>query len=82
MKSLKAICAATTLALSLSIPAYAEDTPGEGHTPGRPSTTATDTGAPTTTPVNLGSIDTAPPIDGDSTFPTLADILWALASIY
>ena len=35
MKTFKAICAATLLALSLSIPAFADDTdPGDIHTPG------------------------------------------------
>ncbi len=35
MKKFKSICALLLLALSLSVPVYAEDlTPGDGHTPG------------------------------------------------
>jgi hypothetical protein len=35
MKTFKSICATLLLAFSLSIPAFAEDAPGDGHTPGR-----------------------------------------------
>ena len=35
MKTLKLICATLLLAFSLSMPAFADGTPGDGHTPGR-----------------------------------------------
>jgi hypothetical protein len=66
MKTLKAICAATVMALALSVPAYSDTpTPGDGHSPGR------STECPTTVPESsqLSGI-------------TLVDILWVLASIY
>jgi hypothetical protein len=69
----KGICAATLLALSLSIPAVADG--GDQHTPGSP------------VPCNLGTSCTIPGNPGlassatDSS-PNTADILWALASIF
>jgi hypothetical protein len=38
MNKFKSICAMIVLALSLSVPVYADDmTPGDGHTPGTPN---------------------------------------------
>ncbi|HEY3040947.1 MAG TPA: hypothetical protein VGJ66_19565 [Pyrinomonadaceae bacterium] len=80
MKPFKAICAATVIALSLSIPAYAEDNPppppGDVHIPGLPSPTSGGVDDPTTTPVD------SPSVDGDVSFSALADMLWAMASIF
>ena len=74
MKTFKVICAAAVLALSLSIPAYAEG--GDGHGPGRSVSDPIDLGTP------VGSTDSAATVDFDSGFATYADIFWALASIY
>jgi hypothetical protein len=76
MKTLKALCATTVLALSLSIPAFAETAPGDNHTPGSPTPIESDTS--TTAP---GS-DGATVVDGDISFWLLSDMLWTLASIY
>ena len=76
MKTFKAICLATLLVLSLSLPAYA----GDGHTTGGPVPVPIRT--PTTAPGNAELTGVAAAVDGDISFPTLADILWALASIY
>lgn len=80
MKTVKALCAATILALSLSFPAYADITPGDGHAPGRNNTNPTDIGTPA--PESPRLIGTASPVDDNISFPTLVDLLWALASIY
>ena len=76
MKTFKVICAAVVLALSLSIPAYADGDPGDGHGPGRSVPDPIDNGTP------VGSTDSAATADFDSGFATYADIIWALASIY
>ena len=78
MKTLKVIGATIVLALSLSMPAFADNNPGDAHTPGRP---APVTGDPT--PVKTGSTGTATDNDdNDPSFLNIVDILWALASIY
>jgi hypothetical protein len=82
MKTIKAMCAATILALSLSIPASADTNPGDSHTPGRNTVNPINIGTPAPAPESSGLVGTASPVDGDISFPTLADILWALASIY
>jgi|GEM_PF-2338520 len=82
MKTFKAICAAMLLALSLSIPAYADTTPGDGHTPGSPSPITSGTGAPTTAPVDTELTGGATAAVGDISFSAFADIMWALASMF
>ena len=82
MKTFKAIGAAFVLALSLSIPAYADTAPGDGHTPGRSVPNPGAIGTPTTEPENAGLTCGAPADEGDTSFLNIADILWALASIY
>lgn len=82
MKNLKAICAATILALSLGISAYADTAPGDSHTPGRTAPAPGDIGTPTREPENTDLTGGSPTIDGDISFLNIADILWALASIY
>lgn len=78
MKTLKVTGAALVLALSLSMPAFADENPGDAHTPGR---TTSVTGDPT--PVKTGSTSTATDIaDNDPSFLNIVDILWALASMY
>ena len=80
MKTLKALAVALVLALSLSIPAYADDTdPGDSHSPGHTEPTVSDT---ETTLPNSNTNGGKPAVDTDPGFPTVADILWALASIY
>ncbi len=69
MKTLKAISAAAVLALSLTISAYADTNPGDGHSPGRTSCEPSDYGLPT-------------PPENDNGLVTIADIIWALGSIY
>ena len=76
MKTTKAICATALLALSLSIPAYADTAPGEQHTPGSP-TPAPVSIAPET-PENAGLPAGSSAADGDISSPSIADILWAL----
>lgn len=78
MKTLKAMCATAILALSLSIPTYA----GDQHGPDRSTTAPGNVWTPPPAPEDSGLAGTASPVDGDIRFPTLADILWALASIY
>ncbi|HEY8184767.1 MAG TPA: hypothetical protein VIF64_01790 [Pyrinomonadaceae bacterium] len=80
MKPFKAFCAAALIALSLSIPAYAEDPPpGDGHETGNPI------GIPLPPPPKPVP-DTPVPNDGsapnDSSTITLMDILMALAKIF
>lgn len=80
MKTAKAICATIFLALSLSLPAYAEDTnPGESHTPGRPCQITGDNGA---SDKISGEPCTAATDADDNSFPDLVDILWAVASTF
>ena len=81
MKTLKAIGAALVLALSLSVPAVADGTtnPGDQHVPGRSTSVTSD---PTKDPVATGSTSTATEMDNGISFLTVADVLWALASIY
>lgn len=78
MKNVKAICAATLLALSLSIPAYA----GDSHTPGSPSPIPSGIGTPTTAPGDTGLTDGAAAVDGDISVLSITDIVWALASMF
>ena len=85
MKTFKAICAASVIALSLSLPVYATDPPppppGDLHIPGQPITA--DGGLETTTPPpNAGSGGEAILIGGNISLSTLADMLRVLASIY
>jgi hypothetical protein len=80
MKTAKALCATMFLALSLSIPAYAEDTnPGDVHSPGKPCPITCDSGS-SDRPSNEPCGETTD--TGDSSFPNLADILWVVASIF
>lgn len=81
MKKLKAISAATLLALSLSIPAFADTTPGDAHTPGHSTPAPGDLGIPTQETGNSVTSGIASTVDGDS-IVSLADIVWALASIF
>jgi hypothetical protein len=77
MKTFKAICAALVIALSLSVPAYAEDpNPGDIHIPGAPSPVTGGTETPTPSQSDPAS-GVAPAND-----ISLSDILWALASIF
>jgi hypothetical protein len=80
MKTFKAICAASFLALSLSIPAHADPAPGDIHYPGSPSPITGGTVTPTPTPGDPASSGEAP--EGDISLSALADMLWALASIF
>lgn len=76
MKTFKVICAAAILALSLSIPTYADGNPGDGHGPGRSLPDPIDTG------ISAGSTDNAATADSDGGLATYAEFIWALASIY
>jgi hypothetical protein len=80
MKTLKTVGAALVLALSLSIPAYADTNPGDGHSPGLPDPAATDVEGSTTPKVP--ATDDPGAVILDLGVQTLADILWSLASIY
>jgi len=75
MKTLKAICTAAILALALSVPAYA----GDIETPGKPCPVTSGSNTPDITPepaVIVSALDT------DIGLPALADIMWALASVF
>jgi hypothetical protein len=73
MKTVKAMCAATVLALLLSISAHA----GDSNTPGKP---AVPGNTPITVPEGI-STDT-PAENGETSLLVYADIVWALASIF
>ena len=79
MKTLKAIGAALVLALSLSIPAFADTNPGDAHTPGRSTSVPYD---PTAKPENMGSTVTATQTNEAISRLIVEELLWALASIY
>ena len=83
MKTFKAICAASLLALSLSIPAFADDTdPGELHTPGKSAPAPGGAEIPATIPGDTGLTGETKVVVGDISIVALADIVWALASIF
>jgi hypothetical protein len=78
MKTLKAICTASILALALCVPVSADDTstpgstdPGDVHTPGM--TTAA--------PGDISYSDPASTAPGDIGSPGLVDLLWTLVSM-
>lgn len=73
MKTFKAICAAAVLALSLSLPAYADPIPGDVHTPGYACPAPGDSGVESTDIF----ADNA-----ELSFSEFAEILWAMASLY
>ena len=75
MKTVKAICAASVMALFLSLPAFAVDPPppGDIHVPGKPNPITVGIAPPETAPGNT---------DGDLSFSALADMLWSLAWIF
>jgi len=78
MKTLKAICAATVLALSLSVATYADGTtPGDSHSPGSPCPISDGT-----TSGDSEVTGGATAVEGDISFSTLADMLWTVASIF
>ena len=79
MKTFKVICAATVLALSLSIPVYAEDPkPGDNHEPGRSACVLE-------MPCDAGdaeSTNSTTTVDSDLTVSAVVDMLWTMASIF
>ena len=75
MKTVKVMCAATLLALSLSITAYADG--GEAQSPGK--TTPVTSGNPSTIPG--GTSTDIPAEGGELNLSAFAGIVWALASI-
>jgi hypothetical protein len=79
MKTPKVFCAATVLALFLSIPAYAEDPkPGDMHEPGRASCVYE-------TPCDQagdGSTGSTITVDNDFSLSAVVDMLWTVASIF
>lgn len=79
MKTSKVICAATVLALFLSIPVYAEDpTPGEVHDPGKASCVCETTEVDGQT----GSTCSTTTVDSDLSLSAVVDMLWTVASIF
>jgi hypothetical protein len=82
MKTVKALGMALVLALSLSIPVYADVDPGDSHTPGRGTPTADGTENPPTKPPSPSTTGDSLAGDSDLAFTTVADIFWGLASIY
>lgn len=78
MKTLKAMCAATILVLSLSIPTSA----GDSHSPGKNPPAPEGIALPVAAPGSPEATGTASAVDNGRSFLTLVDIMWALASIY
>jgi hypothetical protein len=74
MKTLKAICTATILALALSVPAYA----GDVETPGK---TSPGTGGTSTQELTPEATDEALAAEDYDSSSALVDIIWTLASI-
>lgn len=82
MKTFKAICAATIIAISLSVTAYADPPPpGDIHIPGAPVPVDGGITTPTATE-DTGLAGGSMTVDGDVGFSALADMLWTLASIF
>jgi hypothetical protein len=79
MKTFKAICATLVLALSLSVPAYADTNPGDGHGPGMATSDPSEFGPVSDDSGLTGAASTAA---DDGGLVTLTDILWVLAAIY
>jgi hypothetical protein len=80
MKTVKAICAASVIALFLSLPVCAETPPGDIHVPGRPTPPNPITGGvitPAPDPGNTGLVGGTQ--DNDLSFSDLTDMLWYLA---
>ena len=78
MKKFKVICAATVLALSLSIPAYADGpNPGDIHWPGKASYACE---IPCETEETGSTSSTA--ADKDFSLSAVMDMLWTVASIF
>jgi hypothetical protein len=83
MKTFKAICAASVIALSLSIPAYAEDpAPGDVHVPGSPPPVTCGTETDPTAPCEAELPGGTATGDCDISLSALADMLWTLASVF
>jgi hypothetical protein len=82
MKTVNALGMALVLALSLSIPVFADTTPGDEHSPGRNDPVAEGTENPAPELPKTGTTGGMSAIDSDAGFTTIADILWGLASIY
>ena len=77
MKTFKAIFAASVIAFSLSIPAYADPPPppGDIHVPGRPDPIVPPP------PIQPG-VGVPIVVDDDVDLTALADLLWTLFSIF
>lgn len=73
MKKFKLICATFLLALSLSTPAFAENEPGDSHTPGKPGPVNTEPGIENSGANEAGAL-------ADISGLTIADILLAILS--
>lgn len=78
MMTLKATCAAMVLALSLSIPAFADSNPTDVHEPGKSTPSA---GSPTASGETT-TAETDTTVDSYGSLSAFADTLWALASIF
>jgi hypothetical protein len=83
MKVLKVICAATVIALSLSIPTYADGTgtdPGIIHVPGMISPVSANTDTPSSGDTGSPGVASTELEDiGSSAF---TDTLWTMLSIF
>jgi hypothetical protein len=79
MKTFKVICAATVLALFLSVPAYSEDpAPGDMHDPGRASCDYETT----CNAADDGSTDLTTTDDSDVSLSAIVDMLWTVTSVF
>lgn len=82
MKTLKAICAATILALSLSISAFADTDPGEGHSPGKTIIVPLGTETVAPEPPNTVTTSAVETVNGDGSIVVFGDIVWALVLMF
>ncbi|HLO01072.1 MAG TPA: hypothetical protein VK208_21630 [Pyrinomonadaceae bacterium] len=80
MKMIKAMCAALVLAFALCLPVYADEVPGDIHTPGvtTPVASEFDTALASADSTLTGSST----VDGSTDLPTFEDLFWALTLIY
>jgi hypothetical protein len=78
MKTLKKICTTAILALALGVPVYA----GQVETPGYTAPPPPPPPAELNITLELGDPMTPSSDLGDTSSPSFADLLWALASIF
>jgi hypothetical protein len=82
MKTVKAICVSTLLALAFCAPAFADTAPGDNHSPGTPSQGYSEPGSPATTSGTSELIEGDTAVADDTSLLTIGDIFWVIASVF